>query len=148
MHFGLGTSTQVDQIEIFWPDGTHEDHGPPPSPTITLNIVQGQGLPSPVDDSVPARQTTSGSGAIPTPSTPRRPSNSPWPGRTSARLDVFAIDGRHVRTLVDRSLGAGPHSATWDGTDRTGRTVGSGTYFYRLTTAHGFSDAGRMVLVK
>ncbi len=146
LHFGLGTSTQVDRIEIFWPDGTYEDLGP----TFTnhrLVITQGQGLPSGVDDSVPTRQTALGL-AHPNPFNPSTTIEFALAGPDNARLDVYTLDGRHVRTLVNRSLGAGPHSVTWDGTDRTGRTVGSGTYFYRLTTASGFSEAGRMVMVK
>ena len=146
LHFGLGASTQVDRIEIFWPDGTYEDLGP----TYTnhrLVITQGQGLPSAVDDGVPTRQTALGL-AHPNPFNPSTTIEFALAGPDNARLDVYTIDGRHVRTLVDRGLGAGPHSVTWDGTDRTGRTVGSGTYFYRLTTASGFSEAGRMVMVK
>jgi len=66
----------------------------------------------------------------------------------NARLDVYTVDGRLVHTLVNRSLAAGPHSTTWNGVDHRGRSVASGTYFYRLTTRSGFSEAGRMVLVK
>ena len=146
LHFGLGASTQVDRIEIFWPDDTYEDLGP----TYTnhrLVIEQGQGLPSGVDDGAPTRQTMLGL-AHPNPFNPSTTIEFALARADNARLDVYTIAGRHVRTLVDRGLGAGPHSVMWDGTDRTGRTVGSGTYFYRLTTASGFSEAGRMVMVK
>jgi hypothetical protein len=136
----------VDQIEIFWPDGTHEIVGPTFT-NQTLNIVQGQGLPSPVDDRVPALKTALGL-AHPNPFNPSTTITFALARPDNARLDVYTIDGRHVRTLVDRGLGAGPHSASWDGKDKTGQAVGSGTYFYRLTTAGGFSEAGRMVLVK
>jgi hypothetical protein len=146
VHFGLGTSTQVEQIEIFWPDGTHETMGPATTNT-THNIVQGQGLPSPVDDGIPARKTALGL-AHPNPFNPSTTIEFSLAKPEHARLAIYTIDGRHVRTLVDGSLGSGPQSATWDGTDRTGRTVGSGTYFFRLTTAGGFSEAGSMVLVK
>jgi hypothetical protein len=145
-HFGLGGSTTVDQIEIFWPDGTHEILGPTFS-NQTLEIVQGQGLPSPVDDSVPALETVLGL-AHPNPFNPSTTIAFALARPDNARLDVYTIDGRHVRTLVDRGLGAGPHSATWDGVDHRGRAMASGTYFYRLTTGSGFSEAGRMVLVK
>ena len=146
LHFGLGASTQVDQIEIFWPDDTYENLGP----TYTnhrLVIEQGQGLPSGVDDGTPTRQTMLGL-AHPNPFNPSTTIEFALARADNARLDVYTIAGHHVRTLVDRGLGAGPHSVMWDGTDRTGRTVGSGTYFYRLTTASGFSEAGRMVMVK
>ncbi|MEN8008273.1 MAG: FG-GAP-like repeat-containing protein [Candidatus Krumholzibacteriota bacterium] len=145
VHFGLGASTTVDQIEIFWPDGTHQLTGPTFT-NQTLAIVQGQPV-SPVPDAVPARTTSLGQ-AHPNPFNPSTTIEFALAGAGHARLDVFTIDGRHVRTLVDRGLGAGPHTATWDGTDHLGHGVASGAYFYRLTTAGGFSEAGRMVLVK
>jgi flagellar hook assembly protein FlgD len=48
---------------------------------------------------------------------------------------VFDVDGRRVRTLVDATLGAGPHEARWDGADASGRAVGAGVYFVRLAAA-------------
>jgi len=47
-------------------------------------------------------------------------------------LGVYSLDGRHVRTLLDAALDAGPHEATWDGRDDAGRAVRAGLYFYRL----------------
>lgn len=56
----------------------------------------------------------------------------PSPG--DVRLDVYDVQGRHVRCLVEGSRGAGEHTVSWDGLDRTGRAVDSGVYFYRLMT--------------
>ena len=42
--------------------------------------------------------------------------------------------GRLVRALVEADLPSGPHTATWDGRDETGRRMGSGGYFARLET--------------
>jgi hypothetical protein len=50
------------------------------------------------------------------------------------RIEVFDPLGRLVRTLIDKSRGAGTHSVTWDGTDRFGNPVASGVYFCRLRT--------------
>jgi len=146
LHFGLGTATQVDQIEIFWPGGDHQILGP----TFTnhsLHITQGQGLTSGVEDGIPARATALGL-AHPNPFNPSTTIDFALAAGGQARVDVFTVDGRHVTTLVDRTLDAGDHAVTWNGTDQAGRAVGSGTYFYRLTTAAGFHEAGRMVLVK
>lgn len=53
------------------------------------------------------------------------------PGRVSLR--VFDAMGRLVQTLVaDEAQGLGLHEARWHGQDAAGRTVASGTYFYRL----------------
>jgi len=64
-----------------------------------------------------------------------------------ARLAVFDTRGRHVRTLFDKIRTAGQSSAEWDGTDRSGRSVASGLYFYRLTVGN-TSLTRRMVLLK
>ena len=51
-----------------------------------------------------------------------------------ARLAVFDVTGRLIRTLLDDRVAAGPHEVTWDGRDDAGRGVGSGLYFVRLVT--------------
>jgi flagellar hook assembly protein FlgD len=49
-----------------------------------------------------------------------------------ARLAVYDVAGRHVRTLVDAPRPAGTHTVIWDGRDEAGRRVTSGVYFVRL----------------
>ncbi len=63
------------------------------------------------------------------------------------RIDVFDLDGRHVRSLLDRGLGTGQWSVTWDGLDQTGARAASGTYFYRLEL-NGNSEMRKMTLLK
>lgn len=65
-------------------------------------------------------------------------------------LDVFDIRGRHVRNVVDGQLPAGNYANvySWDGRDESGRPMNSGTYFYRLRTGSGFTQAMKMTLVK
>ena len=53
----------------------------------------------------------------------------------AVRLDVFDLLGRRVRTLAAGRLGAGPHTAGWDGRDDAGHRLAAGLYFVRLTTA-------------
>jgi hypothetical protein len=52
-------------------------------------------------------------------------------------LQVFGLDGRLVRTLVDETRPAGRYEERWDARDDTGREVVSGTYFLRLLTSEG-----------
>ncbi len=54
------------------------------------------------------------------------------PAPTRVRLEVFNILGQRVATLVDGERPAGFHTAAWNGTDASGRGVGSGVYLYRL----------------
>jgi hypothetical protein len=49
-----------------------------------------------------------------------------------AELAVYDARGHLVRRLDDGPRGAGPHSVTWDGTDRSGRQAASGVYYVRL----------------
>ncbi|MBK7047372.1 MAG: hypothetical protein IPH48_12875 [bacterium] len=62
-------------------------------------------------------------------------------------LDVYAPDGRRLRTLLSAELGAGRHEAIWDGRDERGRLMASGSYLCRLQTAAGKSVA-RLTLLK
>lgn len=64
-----------------------------------------------------------------------------------ARLDVFGVDGRLVRTLVDGALPAGPAQAVWDGRDEAGRRVPAGVYVYRLDGSAA-SASGRLVVLR
>jgi hypothetical protein len=69
------------------------------------------------------------------------------PRADHAVLKVFSVDGRLVRTLVDKPMTAGPHDAVWNGRDHTGQPVASGIYFYRLT-AGAYVGTRKMVLLK
>jgi hypothetical protein len=64
-----------------------------------------------------------------------------------ARLQVFDLRGRLVRTLVSGELAGGLHHVVWDGRDRWGRSASAGVFFYRLD-AGGLTSTGRMTLVK
>ncbi len=83
---------------------------------------------------------------VPVPSTPRTSlscSPNPFNPATTIRfnivrdgyvgLSVYNVRGQLVKTLVDGMAAAGSSSVTWDGTDRSGRSCASGTYFLRLS---------------
>ncbi|MDM7916676.1 MAG: M28 family peptidase [Candidatus Eisenbacteria bacterium] len=52
-------------------------------------------------------------------------------------LQLFGIDGRLVRTLVDGPLAAGGHALAWDGRNDRGAAVAPGIYYVRLRAADG-----------
>jgi hypothetical protein len=64
------------------------------------------------------------------------PSRSPMslafeaPTAVTARIAVFAPNGRLVRELWNGPADAGSHSVVWDGSDASGAAVGAGVYFY------------------
>jgi endonuclease I len=63
------------------------------------------------------------------------------------RVDLFAADGRHVRTLLEEARGAGPFELAWDGTDARGGGAASGSYFLRLQSGR-VVDLEKVLLVK
>jgi parallel beta-helix repeat protein len=52
-------------------------------------------------------------------------------------IEVFDTNGRRVSHLLEEDLSVGPRRVSWDGTDGSGRNVGSGVYYLRITTADG-----------
>jgi hypothetical protein len=62
-------------------------------------------------------------------------------------IEVFNIRGQRVQTLVDAQLGKGSHQIEWNGTNLHGRAMGSGIYFYRMSTDT-YTSTKRMILMK
>jgi flagellar hook assembly protein FlgD len=62
-------------------------------------------------------------------------------------LEIFAITGEKVRTLVTDELKAGVHDVSWDGRNEKGISVASGLYFYRLKTED-FTRSKKMLLLR
>ena len=87
--------------------------------------------------------------AYPNPFNPSTHIDFALAAESSARLVVYDVLGRTVRTLVraNEALPAGFYSITWDGRDASGHAVGNGLYFYRLTTPV-FSHTGKMMMLK
>ena len=56
------------------------------------------------------------------------------PEPAPTRLTIYNLMGQTVAELIDRVLPAGGHRVPWDGTNRSGRPVASGVYFYTLET--------------
>jgi len=67
--------------------------------------------------------------------------------RSHVTLRVFDPRGRLVATVLDGSLDAGRHTATWTGTDDRGRSLASGTYVYQLE-ADGEVQTRKSVLLR
>ena len=65
----------------------------------------------------------------------------------NVRIEIFNIRGQLVRTLVSGFKDQGNHTVEWNGVDDQGQIVGSGVYFYRLTT-DSVSEIRKMLLLK
>jgi hypothetical protein len=62
------------------------------------------------------------------------------------KIRIFDVNGRMVKTLVDGYRAAGPHTATWDGSDDHGRGVSSGRYFARIQAGSWTASANVTIL--
>jgi len=67
------------------------------------------------------------------------------PGR--AKLAIYDVAGRLVRTMVDGQLEAGSHRVEWRGTDDSGRMNLPGVYFARLET-QGFTQTRKILYLR
>jgi C1A family cysteine protease len=56
------------------------------------------------------------------------------PRAGNVRIDVLAVDGRLVRTLINEPMSPGIHEIDWDATNASGASVAGGIYFYRIVT--------------
>jgi hypothetical protein len=62
-------------------------------------------------------------------------------------LQIFDIEGRLIKTLIDNRLFAGTHELSWNGLDDQSRPVASGVYYYNIK-AGTYQSARRMVLMR
>ena len=62
-------------------------------------------------------------------------------------LGIYNLQGQLVLRLIDRTEGAGAHAISWQGNDRHGKSVPSGTYLARLE-ANGKVCAQKMLLAR
>ena len=64
------------------------------------------------------------------------------------QIDVFDVAGRRVTALAAAAYPAGVHSVRWDGRDATGRALGAGVYFIRMTTSGGLAQTVRVTMIR
>ena len=86
-------------------------------------------------------------GAVPNPFNPQTSVHFNLPATQGARLNVYDVQGRLVRSLLNEVRSAGANQVTWDGRDNAGRGAASGTYFARLESG-GVTRVKTMALVR
>jgi hypothetical protein len=108
---------------------------------------RGRGGPRPEDGSEDVPRVLTMLPNAPNPFNPETVFTVGMPRDGRARLVVYDIAGRRVRTLVDGTVRAGWKAVTWDGRNEHGGRVASGVYFCRLST-DGSSVRRKVVLLK
>jgi hypothetical protein len=71
--------------------------------------------------------------------------------RSWVTLKVYNLLGQEIRTLVNEFQSSGTHTILWDGKGRSGQSLASGIYFYKLIVERNdfrFSETKKMVLLK
>lgn len=58
------------------------------------------------------------------------------PERTLVSIGIYDISGHRLRTILERTLSAGTHAASWDGQDAWGRPMAAGLYLCRIEADH------------
>lgn len=69
------------------------------------------------------------------------------PEDVNVKVQVYDINGREIKTLVNRMEIAGNRSIIWNGTNDFGENVSTGLYFYKIEAAN-FIKTKKMVLLK
>lgn len=85
--------------------------------------------------------------AVPNPFNPRTELRFELARAGRVQLEIYDVRGRRVRNLVDRDLGAGPHTTSFDGCDDDGAALASGVYYVRILTPDSTLH-GRVTLVR
>ena len=98
-----------------------------------------------VEDAIPARAELLQN--VPNPFNPKTDIRFALPSAQDVSLKVYDVKGRQVTTLMDGPVDAGYHTVTWNGTDRSGRQMSSGVYFYVLK-GEDLTLREKMVLLK
>ncbi len=106
---------------------------------VTFDIASG------VDDALPTAVVLGQN--HPNPFNPRTTIRFALPRAQDVTLQVFDVQGKLVRTLIDGPQTAGAHEAVWEGQDDRGGQVPSGTYLYRLRSEGG-EETRKMLLLK
>jgi len=56
------------------------------------------------------------------------------PKSGAVKISIYNIKGELVKSLADKTFSKGPHTISWDGTDKSGRSIATGIYFCSIKT--------------
>lgn len=103
--------------------------------------------PVSVDDELTAPFVTGMVGNYPNPFNPETAIIFSLSERSNVRIDVYNVLGQKVTTLLNEEKELGQHRVVWSGKGDTGKTVGSGVYFYKMTTGK-YTQTKKIMLIR
>jgi len=96
---------------------------------------------------VPAGDRVAIKKAFPNPFNPSTKIEFSVPRESPVAVRIFDIQGRHLATLVDKSLSAGVYRVAWNGKSDHGQPLGSGVYFAQIQSG-GTRQSVRLTMLK
>lgn len=106
------------------------------------------GIISPVEEELPLPSANAVIASIyPNPFNPTTNIELVMPQAGPVRVEVYNLEGKLVRTLINETRPAGEFNLTWSGLDDRGRRVSSGSYFCRMQSGD-VSDTRKLLLLK
>ncbi len=109
-------------------------------------IFAGTPLVSGVEDGLPAAANVIAS-IYPNPFNPTTSIDLEFARQGPARVEIYSLEGKLVRTLLNETVAAGELTLRWNGRNENGGLVASGTYFCRLQ-GNNQVDTAKMILLK
>ena len=83
----------------------------------------------------------------PNPFNPETTINYEIPKSSHVLVRIYNTIGQEIKTLVEEEKDAGFYKILWDGTDNSGKKVGTGIYLYQLK-AGDFHDVKKMLMIQ
>ena len=120
--YAFGTSDQCDPVSVM------------------VEIV-------PNDDFDKAPVKTALTGNYPNPFNPETTIKYTLKNDSNVNITIYNIKGQKVKTLLNKFDTAGNHEIVWNGKSDTGHNVGTGVYFYKMTTGK-YTKINKMTLLK
>ena len=156
--FGWKTSLDHWNDDGVWGSGVEPYPGPwsellyPPEHAMAgvsidlafgLQMNYGTGVS---DDALPERHQLGQN--VPNPFNPNTTIRYELPaGGGHVKIEIYDVNGRLIRTLVDEFRPEGEQRVAWDGLGGDGEQMATGVYFYRMT-ASGVESSKKMLLLK
>ena len=66
---------------------------------------------------------------------------------TDVQIEVYDINGKIIKTLVNGELTGGYYKTVWTGNNENGSKVNGGIYFYKILTGNGFEFIDKIVIL-
>ncbi|NNE42615.1 MAG: T9SS type A sorting domain-containing protein, partial [Gemmatimonadetes bacterium] len=127
-HFGLGTDTVVDVLEVTWMDGTTTTMNNVPA-NQRLVITQGSAVTVPLVNPISTDHITL-LGTTPNPFRQATEIRFSLAATGPVSVKIYDAGGRAVRNVLDGVRNAGEHTVAWDGRAGSGERAASGIYYY------------------